>query len=304
MLCRLLTMALLLTVPATAAARNIFVNNVAGDDRREGRGEKPSSQGTGPCRTIEKALRVAQEGDIVVLANTGEPYRESISLDGPRHSGAFATPFIIEGNGATLDGTKEIPVGAWQQYDQYIFRFRPLHRQYQQLYLDGIPCRRVDLLDDGELPELEPLDWCLADGFVYFRCEQDRLPQTYDLRFAYHRVGVTLYQVRRVVVRDLVVQGFQLDGINAHDNVFETTLSGVTSRGNGRSGISIGGASRVQIENCLVGDNGKVQIRTEGYSKTQIDRTEIIANTGPAITRDGGSVTTDGEKMTARVKQD
>ena len=39
------------------------------------------------------------------------------------------------------------------------------------------------------------------------------------------QVGVTLYEVRHVIVRDLVIQGFQLDGVNAHDGVRETTLS-------------------------------------------------------------------------------
>ena len=50
-------------------------------------------------------------------------------------------------------------------------------------------------------------------------------------------VGITLYKVRDVAIGDLTVQGFQLDGINAFDGAFDIQLSGVTCRGNGRSGI-------------------------------------------------------------------
>ena len=38
-----------------------------------------------------KALRIADRGDQIVIANTGQPYREGISLQGARHS-VSATP--------------------------------------------------------------------------------------------------------------------------------------------------------------------------------------------------------------------
>ena len=106
-------------------------------------------------------------------------------------------------------------------------------------------------------------------------------------------MGVTLYQVRNVVIRDLIVQGFQLDGINAHDSAFDTVLRRVTCRGNARSGISIGGASRLRLENCLVGDNGQSQVRTEGYSHTHIIDCELLDTSAPAVQREGGKIYTE-----------
>jgi len=91
-------------------------------------------------------------------------------------------------------------------------------------------------------------------------------------------------------VRDLVVQGFQLDGVNAHDGVQGATLAGLNCRGNGRSGISIGGASRVRIESCLVGNNGAAQVRTEGACHAQLVGCDLLDNTAPKIVRDGGKV--------------
>jgi hypothetical protein len=102
-----------------------------------------------------------------------------------------------------------------------------------------------------------------------------------------------MYEVRMVVVRDLVIQGFQLDGVNAHDGVFNGTLQGLNCRGNGRSGISVGGASRVRIESCLVGNNGAAQVRTEGYSRTHLVGCDVLDNTAPRIVQDGGSIQED-----------
>ncbi|MEX0713437.1 MAG: hypothetical protein WD278_13865 [Pirellulales bacterium] len=48
------------------------------------------------------------------------------------------------------------------------------------------------------------------------------------------QTGITLYHMHDVAVVDLIVQGFQLDGINAHDGVRSCYLSGITCRGNGR----------------------------------------------------------------------
>ena len=57
-----------------------------GDDGRDGRSAEASGAG-GPFRTIARALRAAGAGDRIILTKTTEPYRESITLQGGRHSG-------------------------------------------------------------------------------------------------------------------------------------------------------------------------------------------------------------------------
>ena len=88
-------------------------------------------------------------------------------------------------------------------------------------------------------------------------------------------------------LRELVVQGFYLDGVNAHDGVRQTSLVGLTCRGNGRSGISIGGASQVSLQACLAGDNGAAQVRGESWSTTHIINCNLLDKSAPAIVRDG-----------------
>jgi hypothetical protein len=282
----------LLVVVATASlaeARDIFVDNVHGDDRQGG--QSPDSQGDvgGPCRTIAKALRIAQASDRIVLANHGVPYRECISVQAARHSGDSAFPLQIMGNGATLDGTMSLAEASWESVGDYIFRTHPARMSYNQLFLDDRPLVRQRSAD-GNPAALKPLEWSLQDGWLYFRCEKDRLPQSYDLSCCLHQAGITLYDVHDVIIENLVIRGFFLDGVNAHDTTTRTDLIGLVCKDNGRSGISVGGASRVRIDTCQASGNGAAQVRTEGFSIVQIIDSQLDPASAPAIVSDGGRV--------------
>jgi len=283
---------------SAALARDICVDNLAGDDRNDGRYPRGSTGMDGPVRTIERALRLAQSGDRVVLAKNAEPYRESISLVGSRRSGLSFRDFVLQGNGAVLDGSAPVPPDAWQYYRDATFRFRPPHLEYQQLFLNDRPAPRVIAGPlAGAPPELQPGQWCLLEGYIYFCVDPTRLPEDYPLSYAQLRVGITLYHVERVTIQDLVVQGFQLDGINAANSARDVTLTGVVCRGNGRSGITVGGASMVDLDACLVGNNGEAQLLTLPYSETHVRNSELLSNTAPAWVDQGGRFFLDGKEL-------
>jgi hypothetical protein len=274
---------------SAVAGRDIYVDNVGGDDRFDGTSPR-SMGGNGPCRTISRALRAAEKGDRVIIANTGQPYFECVTLHGGNNSGYRDRPFVIEGNGATLSGLAPVPEEGWEGFTDQIARFWPYRKAFQQLYRDGLPLKQRPAEDAGPLPALAPLEWCLFRGAVYFRPEDGMLPTDYRLEYGFHPVGLTLYEVRHVVVNNLVIQGYQLDGVNAHDNAFDVALAGLNCRGNGRSGISVGGASRVLIDACLVGNNNAAQVRTEGFCQVTIANSDLIPNTAPALVQEGGDV--------------
>lgn len=280
-------------------ARDIYVNNQMGDNTRDGSSAVMIGQAGGPCRSIRRALQLAQNGDRIILAATGEPYRESITLQAGRHSGVATRPFEIVGNGAVLDGSRPVPKEVWRRVGDEVYRFRPSRMAYHNLFLDDKPVARVTLKRGEPLPKLEPLEWCLFDRHVYFRPEPGRVPHYYELTHTTMPVGISLYEARHIVISDLVVQGFQLDGINAHDNVYDTTLVGITSRGNGRSGIAVNGASRVKIIACLIGDNGAAQVHADGHSHTEIINCDLIPTSAPSIVRLGGEVLVSKDDMAA-----
>ena len=247
-----------------AAARDVFVNNVVGEDAN--RGQRPDAKpGDGPVRTLDRALRLVDRGGRIVLANTGEPYRDMISLCDVAQRGYPDLPLVIDGNGATLDGTVTAAPGAWRHENGNIFSFRPRRLAYQQLFRGEEPLRRVRAAgySSATVP-LEPLEWALLTDRIAFRVEEGKLPEQYGLRHAGLQTGITLYNTEYVRIENLIIQGFQQDGINAHELVRNCELVRVECRANGRSGISVGGVSRVNIENCNCYDNGRAQLRWKG----------------------------------------
>ncbi len=277
--------ALLLAVGTRiATAATVYVDNVLGDDRHAGTAPV-GTDGDGPVRTLRRALQVCSAGDRILLAKTDQPYRESISLSTSSHCGNALSPFIIDGQGATLEGTEAVPRDAWENERGPVFRFRPPRTSYQQLFLDGKPAtQRKMLAGETHFPKLEPLEWYRRGASIYFRVGADKLPRDYDLAYSARQTGITLYHVHDVMVTNLVVQGFRLDGVNVNDGAVNCELLEITSRGNGRSGVTVTGSSKARLGGCLIGDNGEQQLLLEGTSATIVDQCELLANTAPAVT--------------------
>ncbi|MFN0021860.1 MAG: right-handed parallel beta-helix repeat-containing protein [Pirellulaceae bacterium] len=286
----LLAFCLVLATVTTALGRDIFVDNLGGDDRNNGETLTPQGKSNGPCKSITKALRLVKSGDrIIIIAHPGEPYRESIAVQSGFSSGRAGAPAEIVGNGAVLDGTMSLIASEWDYEGSDLFSIRPRLMAHQQLFLGDKPAKRVQV-KDGIRPKLEPWEWCLFEGKIYLRCEPGRIPASYNPACCGLQTGITLYEVHDLVISNLTVRGFQLDGVNAHDTARRIDIVNVTSVDNGRSGFSIGGASRVRLDDCQAAGNGKSQVRTEGYSITQILGGKLDETTAPAVVSDGGKV--------------
>ncbi len=272
----LLVIVLSLFLLSPLAAENYYVNNVTGDDDNNGQLVLANDLNprNGPFKTINHALKLAVGGDRIFIQNTNTPYQECLTIQGRRHSGSMINPLTIVSDGAILDGTRPIN-DRWEYYRDNIYRFQPELKSYQQLYFEGRPLPQTRLFEGDQPDTLDENQWTLHDGWIYFKTD-GRDAIRYDMSYCYHQTGITLYEVRNVVIDGLIVQGFQLDGVNAHDLVYGTTVVSTISRGNGRSGISIGGASRVSVVACLLGENGKAQLRSEGYSRSEVTNTDIV----------------------------
>jgi len=291
----------ILLVPA-AAGRDIFVNNQMGDDTSSGAQQAATAERTGPVASIQKALRLAQSADRIVLANTGRPYRESITLMASRHSGHRLQPFVLEGSGASLDGSAPVPPAAWTRYGGQVYRFQPARVEYQELLLGERPLARVAASRASAEPaKLQPLQWCLHRGYVYFAAEPGKNPKDYPLACADKPVGITLYRVQHVLIRNLSVQHFQLDGINALNSARLVRLEGVRLRNNGRSGIAVGGASLVGVNACEAGANGLAQLLTLPWSETHLDQSRLLAGDAPAWLDRGGRLYVEGQEVAGKL---
>ena len=276
---------------STASADDWYVDNISGDDRQSG---GVSGQ---PLKSIQAALLKTKPGDRIILKKGDLPYREQLSITGTRNSGFPGKPLEIVGNGATLEGAEPIPGTSWEVIGDDLFQYRPVRLSHQLLFLDGNPLNKVVGPTD-ELPALKPLQWTQRDGWIIVRTEPGKAPYQYNFSCCRRAVGITLYEAHDVLITNLTIQGFQLDGINAPDQVNQAVIIGCVIRGNGRSGVSVGGASHVDLTSSLIGDNGKAQVRSEGFCRLTIDSCDIIEQFGRIpVHNQGGLIVRDGQTI-------
>jgi hypothetical protein len=83
-------------------------------------------------------------------------------------------------------------------------------------------------------------------GFVYFRVEPRRYVNQYEIESPALDIGLGLHNVRNVVVRNLTIEQFRLDGVHVSGNCRNIRLKNVRSTGNGRYGLTVTGTSQVQ----------------------------------------------------------
>jgi len=287
---------LLLSCPLPVAGQTVHVNNQLGNDRFDGLAAQPSGRNVGPVETIGRATRIAGTRGRIVVANTGQPYYENVALFGYKNSGTARQPFRIEGQGAVLDGTIPVPDDAWENVEGALFRFKPTRLAPQVLYQEGRPLEQVKKAAEAiARPRIEPRQWCYDNGYIYFRVEEKMLPDRYQLRYAGHGAGILLNRVDHVEISGLVIQGFQFDGIQVKDAVSDIRLTGLNLRGNGRSGISIAGASEVTVSDSLIGNNGRAQVLLESPAKASFDNCDVLDNTAEAFVMEGGKLLIDGK---------
>lgn len=275
--------ALVSIVPVLAAARlthagTIYVNNRIGSDAYNGIRDQAVNEKTGPVKTIRRALKLAGRSDVISLANTGVPYYEAISLVGTRHSGPDNQPFTILGNGATLSGAMAVPETAWQQVGSDLWQLKPYRKGHYQLVLDGKAVPEVKRPPDetwSEVPAMPPGNWCAFKGAIYYQAERLVEPDSLGFGVARHSCGITLYGVNNVIIDNLIVQHFRVDGINVNDHAKDVVLRGVVLKENGRAGLTVAGTSLVAVLESQIERNREHSILLKEAAALVVDRTQL-----------------------------
>ena len=273
------TLCLLLGVAACAdrmQAGVIYVDNRTGSDRFDGKAARPLNADVGPLYSLRSALARSKPGDTIQLADNGIPYFGSATLSGGRHSALGHVRLIIEGNGAVIDGSQSIPPDAWREVQSRLWKVTPFRKGYYQLILDGSPVPEHPVssstLDWDEIPEGH---WAVWRGSIYYRGAVGEDPREQPFRFARDGVGISLYGVRGITIRNLTVRHFRVDGISAPNNCRDVLLENVRLVDNGRSGLSVGGSSHVTLQNGQVADNREHQLLISGLGAVEVVDSEL-----------------------------
>jgi hypothetical protein len=224
-------LALVGALAVSAGAGSVFVNNQTGDDARGGASAEQA------VRSLQRAVLLCQAGDTLQLANTGEPYYESLALGSK--GGAPTAPIIVAGHGATLSGLRPIPPEAWEpKTDGLIFHATRLRQQ--------VPAARPFLVRQGTMvprrrkPEdVGVEESCWNDDGVYFRMAPGKTVADYQLGGTMLLSGVALAGGSYIEVRDLVCENFANDGFNVHGSCQGLVFRNIVSRWNGDDGFSV-----------------------------------------------------------------
>lgn len=273
----LLLGATLLACSSQLSAGVVYVNSRVGNDAFNGRSEFPVNRRVGPVRTLQRAASRLCVGDSIVLADNGVPYFGSLSLVNHCHSGLPAHPVEIVGNGAIISGARPIPREAWTNVDLDLWRITPIQKRYLQLSRGNETLPSYDLpWSLTYLPNAPTDHWYREGRSIVLKTAPGEHPALQPLDLAREDVGLTLLGVEHVVIRDVTLRHFRLDGINVHDRCHNIVLDNVVCEGNGRAGVAVGGTSQVVIRNSLLVDNREHSLLITELGQAEVTDSEMM----------------------------
>ena len=226
--------AILLALAHTAAAATYYVNNKLGRDAFDGLCATPGPNRAGPFATIHAATALLGAGDVMSLANTGEPYRESIFFYGVR--GTPAKPIVIEGNRATITGLRRLAADRWQRQEDGSYLCPLKGRPYGFPFIVVNGHRRPAAKKEGA-PDPGGCVWD-AEG-IRFRPEPDQGMESYSIEATLLASGLTVSNSSYILCRGLISEYHSNDGYNIHGECRGMYFENLVGRYNGDDGFSI-----------------------------------------------------------------
>jgi hypothetical protein len=272
-----LSILLIFAIGSPAWAKVIYVNNRTGSDVNDGRSAEVGALRAGPVRSLERAAVLLRPGDIVEIANTGDPYFDSLRLIGGSVSGVESHPTIIHGNGVILDGSEPVDPNEWDALGKGLWRLEPRPKGWFQLVRGDEAVSEAPHVNTAARPNPKLGTWSVWRGAIYYRALPEELPPLEPYRIATREAGIFLYGVHDVVVQNLTVRHFRLDGVNAHDQTRHVLLLNIVSEKNGRSGLFAGGSSSIVIQGGATNGNREASLLLQERAKADVREVKLDA---------------------------
>lgn len=234
----------------TAAGATHWVDNRQGSDAHDGQSRERA------FASIARAIKATRTSDTIALVNTGTPYREAIAL--ARLGGTPAKPLVIDGNGATITGLRELPPAEWKQAGEAFERVGPKPYGWPYLVIDGRrvpPARDPDWLAPGEWagipegPDKKVIRW-------RFRPAPGRSIADHRIEATLEESGLRIASCSYIVVRNLVSERNANDGFNIHGDCRGIFCENIEARENGDDGFSIHETIEAVVRNGHFHHNG------------------------------------------------
>lgn len=236
---------------------DIYVSNTIGRDEYNGQFPRFSGGGNGPYQTIQLAVRRANPGDRIVILPSDQPYREEVIIHGGRVHGWERFPIVIEGNGVEWTGERPIERDEWVYLDNGIYQTAGLTQVLGILALAGGNLERLNHPMWGERPTLEPRQYALWQGSFLLRVGERERIDSYKCTVSHLDCGLLICQAPNLILRNLRMRGFRLDAVQVRGPVQSVRFENCLFGNNGRAGVAVVTAGRVDLSNCFLENNAR-----------------------------------------------
>lgn len=209
--------------PISAHAADIYVHHEQGDDKNPGSKAEM-------LKTAQRAVAIAQPGDVIHLLPEGAIYRQAVMLRGK-------SDLTIEGNNVTLEGADPLPETGWEEVSADLHRLKVPRTLWDRhlLVIDGkmermgrsptkssVKFPAPEDLKSGQFRfELIPVEEGKEkEGWLYVKGSLK------NLEWAVRPYGVaTTGKNRNITIRNLNARHALNDGFNIHDDAMGLVFS-------------------------------------------------------------------------------
>jgi hypothetical protein len=261
---------------STAFARDIHVDNSTGDDRYMGQSLFISTGLRGPLRTLQKAVRIAQPGDRIVIRPTGFPFHEEVFVTGvKRPSPTKEFPIVLEGNGAMLDGLVGVDHMFTRDMGGWLYRFEtplgPTHTT-DFLFVDGKPAILGVGRGAGGRPMIDAGQFAPWNGWMTYQLAKGDFIDRHTYAVSRLNVGLTIYRSNHWIVKNLDFRGYRLDGVRLHGPVEGIEFQNCRFLYNGRAGVAAKGLTEAVVSDSESIGNAKSAAVSRNLTKLSLTR--------------------------------
>ncbi len=218
--------------------------------------------------SIQQAVKASQPGDVIVLSPQDSPYLESVSFH--NKSGTADQPIILDGRGATLDGSQPLRADEWEQIQPGLFRSTAFATRMRisnsilgrYFFVMNGAINRMDRSSKGTraafktVADLQSGEWTFIENEKAFYVRLAPNEKLELVRAPERGSGVALSgDCENLIVRNLSVTHVWNDGFNIHQRSRNIRFENIRAIECGDDGVSAHEDCQIAVDGLFAARN-------------------------------------------------